>query len=531
MDSWLLELRQAARRLAHLPAFTAAVVLTLGLGLGAIVAAFAVVNAVLLRPLPYPDSERIVTIQHHAPGLNVPELELSEGAVRLYRTWARSLDPLAVYYRLDRNLTGSDRPARVSVVDVSPEFFDVVRTGPAVGTRFTEDDVAPGAEPVAILTDAGWRAHFGADPGVVGRDVEIDGRRTRIIGIMPRGFYVDDPNAVLLMPRRVDPYGSFGTFGLRGIARLAPGVTLDDARREVAAIQERIPEMFPHMTAEWLRNAGWRASVTPLRDRVVRDVETVLWVVFGAVVVIFLVALANVANLYLVRVEGRGREMAVRAALGAGSGRIFGSFFAESVILSIAGGLVGLGAAALATRALTAFAPAELPRIHEVRIDGTVLLVAVLTSAVVGLTVGALAVVRQSRKPIDGALRGARSTTGSPERHRARKALVAAQVAAALVLLTGSGLMVRSFQRLRAVEPGVRTEGVLTVGVSLGEPDSAAVAASLYQRILDEVAAIPGVTAAGASSSLPTLVDDLNGSSFFLRSRPRAEDEVPPIAM
>src|SRR5690606_247759 len=220
MDSWLLELRQAARRLAHLPAFTAAVVLTLGLGLGAIVAAFAVVNAVLLRPLPYPDSERIVTIQHHAPGLNVPELELSEGAVRLYRTWARSLDPLAVYYRLDRNLTGSDRPARVSVVDVSPEFFDVVRTGPAVGTRFTEDDVAPGAEPVAILTDAGWRAHFGADPGVVGRDVEIDGRRTRIIGIMPRGFYVDDPNAVLLMPRRVDPYGSFGTFGLRGIARL-----------------------------------------------------------------------------------------------------------------------------------------------------------------------------------------------------------------------------------------------------------------------------------------------------------------------
>jgi predicted permease len=531
MISWRGEIQLAARRLAQRPGFTLAVVLTLGLGVGAVAAAAAVVNSILLRPLPYPDSDRLVVIHHHAPGLDLAELELSEGMVRLYRESVRSLEQFAVSYRLDRNLTGGDHPARVSVVDASPELFDVLRAEPLLGRRFHEDDAAPGAEPVVILTYAGWQSYFGGDRGIIGRDLELDGTRTRVVGVLPKGFYYFDPNAVAFTPRYVNPHGAFGTFGLRAVGRLAPGMSLAEAEGEIAALQARIPELFPSISARWLENARWHSSVTPLHNRVVRDIETVLWVIFGTVAFIFLIALANVTNLYLVRIESRQRELAVRSALGAGRVAVLASFLTESVLLALGGGVVGIGLAFAMTRALVALAPPDLPRIHEIALDGVVLLLAALTCLAVGLGIGALAALRQARQPLDGALRGGRAATGSRERHRMRKLLIAGQVAAALVLLTGSGLMIRSFQRLRAVDPGVRTEGVLTFGISLGESRPPAEAAQLYQRVLDEVAALPGVTAVGASSSLPTLIDHLSGSSFRIRSRPREPGEVPVVAM
>jgi predicted permease len=531
MISWIGELRLAVRRLAQRRGFTLAVVLTLGLGIGAVAAAAAVVSSVLLKSLPYPDADRLVVIHQHAPKLGVPELEISEGLIRVYSDGARSLESFGVSYRYDRNLTGGDRPARVSVVDASPSVFDVLRSKPLIGRRLLPEDAEPGAEPVALLTYAGWQVYLGGDPGILERYIELDGTRTRVVGVMPKGFYYFDPNAIVFTPRYVDPNGSFNTFGLRALGRLAPGVSPADAEREFNALRARIPEYFPRTTAEWLENAGWHTTVTPLQQRVVRDIETILWVVFATVAFIFLIALANVTNLYLVRVEGRQREMAVRGALGAGRAAIFRSFLAESVLLALAGGVVGAVLAFIMTRALVALGPADLPRLHEVSVDGTVLGLTGLASLAIGLMIGVLAAMRQLRTPLDAALRGGRAATGSPARHRVRKLLIAGQVAAALVLLTGSGLMIRSFQRLRAVDPGVRTEGLLTVGISLGESRSPAAAMQFYQRVLDEVGTLPGITAVGASSSLPTLIDHLSGSSFRIQARPREQGEVSPVAM
>ena len=227
----LQDVRHALRSLLHRPGFSLAAALTLALGIGANVAIFAVVSAVLIRPLPYPESERLVVLRHHAPGLNLPELENSPGTIRLYRTLARSFSSLAVVSGRERNLTGGDRPARVRVLEASPELFDVLRVQPALGRRFLPDDAQPGAPRVAVLTHAGWSAWFGRAPDIIGRVVHFDGEPTEIVGVMPEGFAYPNAETVALLPMWVDPNGPFGTFGLTVVARLAPGVTLDAAAR------------------------------------------------------------------------------------------------------------------------------------------------------------------------------------------------------------------------------------------------------------------------------------------------------------
>lgn len=527
------ELGQAARALAKRPGYAAVAVTTLALGIGATVTIFTVVQSVLLRPLPYPDSGRIVAIRHHAPGIGMPELESSPGLITHYREGSTTLTRGAGYEGRALNVTGgTSRPERLRAVAVTPEMFDVLATRPALGRAFQNADALPGAAPVAILSDAVWRSRFGGPPDIVGQRVELDGIPTEIVGVMPAGFQFPDPETRLLVPLWLDPARGFGTFGTRLLARLAPGATLTAARAQLEDLQRRIPERFPDLTAETLQRFGWSVTIEPLRDSVTRDVSTGLWILFGAIGLLLLVAVANVANLLLVRAESRQREVAIRAALGAGRGHIAATFLGESTLLACIGGTFGLALAAMGTRLLVARGPSNLPRLHEVTIDTAVIAFTVVVVAITSLALGALPLPQLVRRSAIGLLRdGGRGSTAGRHRHRVRQLLVAAQVTLALVLLVGSGLMLQSLLRLRAVDPGFRVEGLLTAGVSVGPPEDRARQAALFQRVLDEVSALPGVTSAGAATSLPIAATSMNGSSFAVEGKPRAEDDVPPVTM
>ncbi|HLU25898.1 MAG TPA: ABC transporter permease [Longimicrobiales bacterium] len=531
MGQFLSDLRMAARNLAKRPGFSAIVVLTLALGIGANVAILAVVNAVLIRPLPYPESERIVWIKHHAPGLNLPELENSQGTLRLYKEHARSFSHFGAVREERRNLTGGVQPTRVRVAYVTPSMFGVLGVQPALGRALTDEDAEPGAPPVIVLTHAGWSAHFGRAPDVLGRTIELDGVRAEVVGVMPEGFVYPRPETVGLLPYRIEPDGPFHAFGIVGMARLAPGVTLEAARTEVSQLQPRLSEMFSIPTPEFLARAQWTASVTPFRDVVVGDAAAGLWIVLATVGFLLLVACASVANLFLVRAESRQRETGIKVALGASTGRIASSFLAESLLLGVAGGGVGVVLAAFALRALVSSGPAQLPRLHEIDMDGTVIGFAAVLSLAAGLLFGLLPLGAQLRGSLSALTREGRGLSAGRDRQRVRKALIVLQIALALVLLTGSGLMLRTFDRLRSVDPGIRPEGVLTLGVSFGQHRERAEAASLMQLILDEAAQLPGVAAIGATNTIPVNPEATNGGSFNIESRPRADGELPPVTM
>ena len=528
----LNELKHASRALAKRPAYATVAALTLALGIGANVAIFTVVNAVLLRPLPYPEPDRIVEIRHHAPGLNMANVDSSPGLIAQYRQSARTLDTVAGYDLRQLNLSDAGNPERVRAVAVTPELFDVLATRPAAGRAFAPSDAQKNAAPVAILTHPYWQSRFGGDPAVVGRIVQLDGNAAEIVGVMPRGFVFPDPETRLIVPLWLDPDGGFGSFGIGALARLAPGATLDTARREIDQLQQRIPEWFPDLTAKELAGFGWSVSTEPLRDRLVANVSTTLWILFGTVGFVLLIAGANVANLFLVRAESRQRELAVRSALGASRSRIAGTFLAESFVLAAIGGLAGVVIADGATRLLVTYGPANLPRLQEVAIDGNVLVFGFALSVLSAMALGMLATLSVSRRPFAMLVRdGGRGSTVGRSRHRVRRLLIVTQVATAVVLLVGSGLMLRSVARLNAVNPGFQVEGLVTTGVSLGGGRDRERAVMFYQRVLEELARLPGVTAAGAASSLPVVPGSMKGSSFAIRSRPAAQGEIPFLTL
>jgi len=530
--STLGELKLAARALGKRPGYSAVAALTLALGIGANVAIFTVVNAVLIRPLPYPEADRIVEVRHHAPGLNMPTMQSSPGLIEKYRQSARTLTRMAGYNIRRLNLVDGGSPERVRAVAATPELFDVLATRPALGRSFQDSDVQKGARPATILTHSLWHSRFGADPGVVGRTVQLDGRATEIVGVMPPGFAFPDPATQLLVPLALDPNSGFGSFGMTSLARLRPGVTLDAARNEVDQLQKRIPEWFPGLRGDTLTRFGWSVSVARLGDRVVADISRSLWILFGTVGLVLLIAGTNVANLFLVRAESRQREIAVRSALGASRSRIAGTFLAESLVLALIGGFTGLMMAGRATRLLVAYGPAQLPRLHEVRMDPTVFAFAVVLSVLSALVLGVLPTLGLARRSLATLVReGGRGSTAGRRRHRIRQLLIVAQVAMALVLVVASGLLLRSAARLNAVEPGFRVDGLLTVGVSLGTQTDRARAVVFYHRVLDEMAKVPGVAVVGAASSLPIEGGSLNGASFEIRSRPQPDSEIPPFTM
>ena len=530
---WMKELRLASRSLARRPGYTTTAMVTLALGIGATVAIFTVVNAVLLRPLPYPDSDHLVAINHHAPALNLPTLNNSPGTLNFYWQEADFLQALAGFDTQQRNLIGGSQPERVEILAATPQIFEVLQVQPFLGRPFNEADAAEGAPPVTLLTHPSWVSRFGSDPSVLGRTLELDGVSTEIVGVMPKGFAFPDPEVVALVPLFVDPNGTFGQFGTAGIGRLAPGLTVTEAQERARQLQSRLTAFFPELEQNFLDQAGWGVSVERYQDFFVgSDVASALWVVLGTVGFVFLIACANVANLFLVRAESRQRELALRAALGAGYGRIAGGFLSEALLLGLGGGVLGLALAWVGVDVLVAHGPQEIPRLSEVGVDGATLLATATLSLGAVLVFGTFPLVRFAGGGLAALLRdGGRANTDGAERHRTRNALVAAQLALALVLLVGSGLMLRSFQRLRSVDPGVDPENVLTVGMSLGEGVGNAVGAAFYQQVADETAGLPGVATVGLSTFVPVGGGSSNGGSFYIEGEPREEGALPPVAM
>ena len=527
------DLRLAARALARRPTYALAALTTLGLGIGANVAIFTVVDAVVMRPLPYPDADRVVSITHHAPAVNIPNLENSAGTLNYYWKRADFLQSLAAYERQQRNLLGGPQPERVGVAAVTPQIFQVLQVQPALGRPFNDADAGPGASPVTLLTHEAWVSRFGADPSVLGSNVTLDGVATTVVGVMPAGFAFPDAGVVLLTPLYIDPEGAFGAFGTHGVARLAPGVTLQEAQRRIEDLQAGLPDYFPGLGRDFLGPSGWTVTLQRLQDRVVGpSIVSSLWIVLATMGFLLLIASANVANLFLVRAESRRKELAVRAAMGAGRGRLASGFLAEALLLGALGGGVGVGLAWAGVTLLVARGPSVLPRLHEVSVDGTSLLFAAAVSLVASLALGAIPMTRWSAARMASILRdGGRGSTDGRERHRTRAVLVASQLAVAVVLLVGSGLMLRSFARLRSVDPGIDPENVLTVGLSLGAGAPAAEAADFYQRVAERIAALPGVEKVGLATALPLGEGSRRGGSIYIDGESRQDEGVSPVVM
>lgn len=525
--------RLAGRALSKRPGFALVATLTLALGIGANVAVFTIVNAVLLQPLPYEDPGQIVTYEHHAPGLDLPTLLNSEGMIAFYEERAPFIEATAAWGQGRSNLAGDGDAARVDVVAFSPDLFDVLRVQPLIGRPFTDADTGPDlrqGSSVALLGHALWQTRFGGDPDVVGRSIELDGNTIEIIGVMPESFLFPQPDVDLYRALYVDPDGPFGSFGTATVSRLAPGITAEVAEQRLTELHTLLPEVFTGMDASFFESAGFSVSVATLRDRLVRDVESTLWIVLGTVGFVFLIACANVANLFLVRAESRQKEMAIRSAMGAGRKSVVASFLSESVILGMAGGVLGIAFAYVSVPALLSIA--DLPRGAEVSVGLTSFAFAGLLSLVAGVVFGAFAAFRYAGGPVTGILRdGSRGSTSGPGRSRARNILVATQLALGLVLLVGSGLMLRSFGELRALDIGIEADDVLTLQLNRNQGEDHAITGRFFQDAAERIAALPGVQTVGVGSNLPLASGASNGGSFFIESRPRVEDELPPIAM
>ena len=533
MSPFLTSVRAAARRLARTPVFTIAALVTLAVGIGANTAIFSVVNGVLLKPLPYEDPERLVGTWHAAPGLGFETLNQSPALYFTYRAESRLLEDVALWDNQTLSVTGLDRPEQVPALLVTDGFFPLLGVGAARGRVFSRADDSPGAAPTIVISHGYWRQAFGGGPGVIGRTLTVGGRPREIIGVLPEGFRFLDHDASIYYPPQFDPAELFvGNFSYQGIARMKPGVTAAQVKAELEPLVRVAMQRYPGPISEsMLEQARFAALIRPLKADQIGDVGSVLWVLLGTVAMVLLIACANVANLFMVRAEGRVRDVAVRTALGAGRRHVAGQFLGESVLLGVAGGVVGLGLAWAGIKLLVALAPA-LPRLHEVTLTPTVLGFTLAISVLAGLLFGAIPLLRYGRPNLTSALKeGSRGTTGGRERHRARNGLVVAQVALALVLLVGSGLMVRSFQALRAVAPGFeRPEEIFTFRISVpgAVVEDPAQVALLYEQVHANLAAIPGVRAVGGSTSVTMDRWDSN-DPVLVEDQPVEPGQLPPV--
>jgi len=515
------ELRHAARRLLRSPAFTLATVLTLALAIGANVAIFTVVQRVVLNPLPYGDSGRLLSLNNGAPVRNVSSgINLSLLLYYQYLDRARTLDGLALYRFDERTLTGAGAPERVRVARTTPSLAPVLRTSSERGRWFTQEEGAPGASPVAVISYGFWARRYRYDSSVLGQQLVLDGKSTTVVGVMRQSFAFPDPRVDIWTP---DPISRTmatspsvaGVFDYSAIGRLREGATLPDARAELTRLT--------HDLATVSLGNGYDqmiSTATTLIDAMVGGVARPLWILLAAAGVVLLVACANIANLFLVRCDAKQREVAVRRALGSGSGGIAGYFLAESAWLALAGGTLGLAIAWGTVRILLVFGPSNLPRLHEVRLDGVTLAFTAGLILATGLGFGAVPLLRLG--PLAESLHeSGRSNTANRARYRARQLLIGGQVALALVLLVASCLMLRSFQKLRAIDPGFDAKSALSFRVGLPPADyrdrDRMVAA--HRAILDRLSGLPGVSAVSAATCLPLSTEGCFGGPLFVEGR------------
>jgi putative ABC transport system permease protein len=504
--------RYAVRALARAPMFSVTAILTLALGSGSLTAIFALLNGILLSPLPYPDADRLVAVGHTAPGLGLARTGLSSGTYFHYQQRSSSLEGIALYTEAVVNLSGDDLAAeRVELAMVSPEFFDVLQAVPILGRTFSPEEIAANdgldmttVLPVLLSHDL-WQSRYGGDPGILGRTIDVNTRGRLVVGVLPASFAFPRRSTQIWMLSVTPVRTANFARGLDSdaVARLRPGVSSQEAEAELAQVLGSIEGEYPDATAQRIAEVRLHPFVIPLKDEVVGRIRGPLWILTGSMGLLLLAACANVTNLCLARSHVRQREMSVRGALGAGRMDLMRIFVGESLVLALAGAALGLVLAGAALSILLHFAPGELPRLEDVRVDGPVIGFALATALLVGAILSVGSMLRHGQTaPLAPALKsGGRGTVG-PERQRVRGALVAAQVALALTLLAASALMTQSFIRLVRVNPGFEAEGVLAV--DMGLPGSLSRShRQIYESLLERVRALPGVTEAAAVTDLP----------------------------
>jgi predicted permease len=531
MTGVLNDLRYAVRGLIKHPAFSVVAVVTLALGIGANTAVFTLVDGVLIRPLPFSEPQELISIRHLGRE-GQDRLPISEGLFLLYKEQASSLEGIAMFSPAAVNILVGEEPERVAIQAVTPSFFEVLGSSPVVGRGFLPEEELPGGEPVVILSDGLWQESFGGDASVVGRTLEMDGVNRRIVGVMARDFGYPDRTARAWIPYEVDPARAFlAAFRAAGIARMAPGNTAEGVYTELQGLLFRLSDLFPDSgEPAFLEEVGLRASVQPLKQSLVGDVSTTLWVLLGTVGFVLLIACANVANLLLVRAETRQRELALRLAMGAGRRDIVRFFMGESLLLATAGGVLGVAVSAWALGLSARFLPSDLPRVAEVGLDLRVLGFTALISLGCAIFFGLFPLIRYGRDDLTNHLKdgGGRGATGGRDRHRLRNGLVVVQVAMALVLLIGAGLMFRSFLALRTKDPGFEVEEVLTARVSLptAEAEGWQEAAGFFRQLRDRLSMQPGVETVGWAQPAP-LAGGVGFVTVGLEDHPRGPEEMP----
>jgi putative ABC transport system permease protein len=527
MATTLQDLKYAIRSLARAPGFAAVAVLTLALGIGAATAVLTVVHAVVVRPLPYPQADRLVMLwQDLSAGGGPVDEWASPGNFVDWRTALSGVDGVAAIGGWQPTLTGDAAPEGVAGEQVSHEYLGVLGARPALGRDFAPADDIPNARRVALLGDALWRRRFGADPAVVGRTVTLAGEPHEIVGVLSPGFRpVVAAEAQVWRPLRLNRAAPVrGAVVLRVVGRLAPGVSTAQAQEAATALARRLE--VEH--AEF--NAGVGFFVEPLAARVSGRIQPALLALAGAVGLVLLIACANVANLVMARAAGRGRELATRAALGAGRARVVRQLVTEGLVLAGAGGIAGLLLGVWGVDALVALAPPDAPRLDEVRLDYVVVAVAMLLTLASSVLVGAAPALLHARADLGAALKeGGRGTAG-PGGGGLRRLFVGAQIALALVLVTGSVLLAETFARLQAADLGFRPDNVLTGAIvpARAAYDTPAKLVALYDQVLERAAALPGVERAALTSVLP-LDDGDSDMSFAIEGQPppaRREDAL-----
>jgi predicted permease len=539
MAMFIDQLRQVLRRLSRAPMFTAITLLTLAIGVGANTVIFSVVEGVLLKPLPYPHAEELIGVWYTAPGINIKDLNIAPSNYFIDREQNTTFQDIGVYDGDSFSVTGTGQPEHVPGLDVTDGTLPLLGVQPALGRLFSHQDDTAAAPATVLLSYAYWQQKYGGATSVIGSSINMDGKSRQIIGVLPRGFhFLDWQDASLIVPFQWDRSKTkLGNFSHQAIARLKSGVTMEQSSADMARLLPITGRSFPvpdGFSPTIFEKAHISPNLRPLKQDVVGDIGKILWVLMGSIALVLMVACANVANLLLVRVEGRRQELAIRSALGSPWGRTAAELLFESLILGIAGAAIGLVMAYGALQALVAAAPTGLPRIHEIGIDIPVLLFTLGLALLTSVLIGAIPIFKYAGvKATSGLREGGRALSQSRERHNARKALVVVQVALALVLLICSGLMIRTFQALTHVDLGFSApDSLQTFRFYIPEtqiPDTEADrVVHMDQDILNKLAAIPGVSSVSFSTAAPLDGYD-NNDILYAQDHVLKENELPPI--
>ena len=508
MDSLLQDIRYAVRLCLRTPAFTAVAVIALAIGIGANTAIFTIVNAVLIEPLPFRDPSRLVVLAETSNRRPGRPNSIGPANFLRWRVRTHSFADMSAVYESRVNLTGTDRPEELVAQNVTEGFFNILGVPPMLGRTFNDDEMYDPDAQVVVLSHRAWQRRFGADPGIVGRSIQLNGKLWTVVGVMPpdvqlllKGGTNTGKETDLWMPFVIPsawwvPRGRF----LSVVARLAPSASIESARAELRATAAALSTEFPQF------DTGWSAMVTPMRDEVAGDVKPALLVLSGAVAFVLLIACANVANLLLSRGAARQREMAIRAALGAGRVRVMRQLLTESVILGVLGGAAGLLVAQWGLAALIAISPVDLASLGHVELSYPVLAFTAVVSMLTAIVCGFAPAFESARVDLQEAIKdGARQIGAGLRQRRVRQSFVVAEIALAVVLLVGAGLLLRSFDAVSNVDPGFRASNVLTMRMQLpiakypDDPDRI----RFFSNVIARVAQLPGVKAAGAISFLP----------------------------